>query len=314
MLDAVADGLIEATGDLLVLVAVWVDPRRGRRDRGAGCEPGGGAEGDRRRVSRAVIRRPRRSSSTRATRFRTRSTAASDVQITRRRDAALPSIRSTRRSAPPGIRCRASAQEATVVARAHGRGRDRGCVGRRRAARPRAPRAAARRARPAPTEAIREICETVDFHGGRPWAVEMAVWDLVGKALGPAALEAARRALASGSLAYASSGELLEPASASSAASALRERGRPARSRSASTTPTGARTSPSSPRCATRSGRAGDHGRREPGLADAGRPRRRAGTSRRRRSARGSSRRSASTGSRSRCAPTTSTATRAARR
>ena len=26
MLDAVADGLIEATGDLLVLVAVWVDP------------------------------------------------------------------------------------------------------------------------------------------------------------------------------------------------------------------------------------------------------------------------------------------------
>ena len=27
VLDAVADGLIEATGDLLVLVAVWVDPR-----------------------------------------------------------------------------------------------------------------------------------------------------------------------------------------------------------------------------------------------------------------------------------------------
>ena len=26
VLDAVADGLIEATGDLLVLVAVWVDP------------------------------------------------------------------------------------------------------------------------------------------------------------------------------------------------------------------------------------------------------------------------------------------------
>ena len=26
MLDAVADGLLEATGDLLVLVAVWVDP------------------------------------------------------------------------------------------------------------------------------------------------------------------------------------------------------------------------------------------------------------------------------------------------
>ena len=27
VLDAVADGLLEATGDLLVLVAVWVDPR-----------------------------------------------------------------------------------------------------------------------------------------------------------------------------------------------------------------------------------------------------------------------------------------------
>ena len=26
MLDAVADGLLEPTGDLLVLVAVWVDP------------------------------------------------------------------------------------------------------------------------------------------------------------------------------------------------------------------------------------------------------------------------------------------------
>jgi 5,6,7,8-tetrahydromethanopterin hydro-lyase len=27
VLDAVADGLVEATGDLIVLVAVWVDPR-----------------------------------------------------------------------------------------------------------------------------------------------------------------------------------------------------------------------------------------------------------------------------------------------
>ena len=33
------------------------------------------------------------------------------------------------------------------------------------------------------TETVREICETVDFHGGRPWAVELAVWDVVGKAL-----------------------------------------------------------------------------------------------------------------------------------
>src|SRR5437660_11646670 len=33
------------------------------------------------------------------------------------------------------------------------------------------------------TELVREICETVDFHGGRPWTVEAAVWDLVGGAL-----------------------------------------------------------------------------------------------------------------------------------
>lgn len=37
---------------------------------------------------------------------------------------------------------------------------------------------------PMRTEVIREICETVDFHGGRPWALEVAVWDLVGRALG----------------------------------------------------------------------------------------------------------------------------------
>src|SRR5262249_3421863 len=34
------------------------------------------------------------------------------------------------------------------------------------------------------TEVVREICETVDLHGGRPWAVEIAVWDALGKALG----------------------------------------------------------------------------------------------------------------------------------
>ena len=33
------------------------------------------------------------------------------------------------------------------------------------------------------TEVVREVCETVDFHGGRPWTAEVAVWDLVGRAL-----------------------------------------------------------------------------------------------------------------------------------
>jgi D-galactarolactone cycloisomerase len=32
------------------------------------------------------------------------------------------------------------------------------------------------------TELIREICETIDFHGGRPWTAEAAVWDVVGRA------------------------------------------------------------------------------------------------------------------------------------
>jgi D-galactarolactone cycloisomerase len=32
-------------------------------------------------------------------------------------------------------------------------------------------------------EVVREVCETVDFHHGRPWTVEAAVWDLVGRAL-----------------------------------------------------------------------------------------------------------------------------------
>jgi L-alanine-DL-glutamate epimerase-like enolase superfamily enzyme len=36
---------------------------------------------------------------------------------------------------------------------------------------------------PLRTERVRELCETVDFHGGRPWIVEVAVWDLVGRAL-----------------------------------------------------------------------------------------------------------------------------------
>jgi D-galactarolactone cycloisomerase len=59
------------------------------------------------------------------------------------------------------------------------------------------------------TERVREVCETVDFHGGRPWAVEVAVWDAVGKALD---LPVWR--LLGGDderkLAYASTGELVD--------------------------------------------------------------------------------------------------------
>jgi D-galactarolactone cycloisomerase len=36
---------------------------------------------------------------------------------------------------------------------------------------------------PLRTEVVRELCETVDFHHGRPWTVEAAIFDLVGRAL-----------------------------------------------------------------------------------------------------------------------------------
>ena len=48
VLDAVADGLLEATDDILVLVAVWVDAAADGRDGCSGSEPRGDAQGDRR--------------------------------------------------------------------------------------------------------------------------------------------------------------------------------------------------------------------------------------------------------------------------
>jgi len=60
------------------------------------------------------------------------------------------------------------------------------------------------------TEVVRDICETVDFHGGRPWSAEVAVWDLVGRALGKPLWQ-----LLGGRsdrlIAYASSGERVSP-------------------------------------------------------------------------------------------------------
>jgi D-galactarolactone cycloisomerase len=61
---------------------------------------------------------------------------------------------------------------------------------------------------PLRTEVVREVCETVDFHHGRPWTVEAAVWDLAGRALDTPCW----RLLGGRSerlLAYASSAELL---------------------------------------------------------------------------------------------------------
>jgi L-alanine-DL-glutamate epimerase-like enolase superfamily enzyme len=77
---------------------------------------------------------------------------------------------------------------------------------------------------PLRTELVREICETVDFHGGRPWAVEIAVWDLVGKALG-APLWQLLGGRSERLLAYASSGELVPAEERVERCLALRDRG-----------------------------------------------------------------------------------------
>jgi L-alanine-DL-glutamate epimerase-like enolase superfamily enzyme len=77
---------------------------------------------------------------------------------------------------------------------------------------------------PFQTEVVRELCETVDFHGGRPWILEVAVWDLVGKALGRPLWQ-----LLGGRserlLAYASTGELLDPAERVARIVAMRDAG-----------------------------------------------------------------------------------------
>lgn len=74
------------------------------------------------------------------------------------------------------------------------------------------------------TEVVRELCETVDFHGGRAWTAEAAVWDLVGKAVG----EPLWKVLGGRSdriFAYASSGELVTPDERALRCVALRDAG-----------------------------------------------------------------------------------------
>jgi D-galactarolactone cycloisomerase len=63
---------------------------------------------------------------------------------------------------------------------------------------------------PMRTEVVRRICETVDFHGGRPWTAEVAVWDLVGRALG-VPLWQLLGGRSDSLIAYASSGERVDP-------------------------------------------------------------------------------------------------------
>jgi D-galactarolactone cycloisomerase len=77
---------------------------------------------------------------------------------------------------------------------------------------------------PMRTEAVREIFETVDFHGGRPWTVEVAIWDLVGRLVG----QPLWRLLGGRSehlLAYASTAEPVTPEERVRRVLALRDRG-----------------------------------------------------------------------------------------
>jgi D-galactarolactone cycloisomerase len=77
---------------------------------------------------------------------------------------------------------------------------------------------------PLRTEAVREIFETVDFHGGRPWTVEVAIWDLVGRLVG----QPLWRLLGGRSerlIAYASTGEPVTAEERARRVAALRDRG-----------------------------------------------------------------------------------------
>lgn len=74
------------------------------------------------------------------------------------------------------------------------------------------------------TDTVHGIVETVDFHGGRNWVVEVAVWDLLGRARG----EPLWRLLGGESdriLAYASSGELVDVDERVARCRALRDSG-----------------------------------------------------------------------------------------
>ena len=62
---------------------------------------------------------------------------------------------------------------------------------------------------PLRTEVVRELCETVDFHGGRPWTAEVAIWDLAARAL-DVPLWRLLGGRSERLLAYASSGELAD--------------------------------------------------------------------------------------------------------
>ena len=125
---------------------------------------------------------------------------------------------------------------------------------------------------PLRSEAVREICETVDFHGGRPWTVECAVWDLAGRLLDTPVwrLLGGRNERM---LAYVSSGELVAPDERARRAVALKQRGVRALKLRFHHADWRDDVAVVEERARRRRRRLRAHGRRQPGLADGGRPR-----------------------------------------
>ena len=80
-----------------------------------------------------------------------------------------------------------------------------------------------------PSSATTACCRNIDFHYGRCWPLDLALWDLAGKITRAALLEAARRPVASRVRAYASSGTLRDPAAQADAAERYLAQGFPAR-------------------------------------------------------------------------------------
>ena len=221
VLDAVADGLLEASGDILVLVAVWVAAnaenetavreaaRTAVRKAIGMCVSGRDPE-----AAAQARGRPRHAPQPLLRRQLMRITA---VEARRYRVDFDPPFRAAWDPIPRDH------QEATLV----GVHTDEGVTG--WASGDALPNHEQLESLlvgldPFRTELVRELEETVDFHGGRAWTVEAAVWDLLGKATG----QPVWKLLGGRSerlLAYVSSGELVEPDERARRCVALRDAG-----------------------------------------------------------------------------------------
>ena len=181
-------------------------PGCARRDRRPCGEPRRDPQGHRslRRGSRPGCGERRSSSA--ATRCRARTTAATECASLRSRRGDI-GTRSTRRSSPPGIPSRAPTRtrpSSSSAPTTGSRGTQAATVCRTASC---SSACSSASTRPMPPR-VHAVLETVDFHHGRNWTLEVAVWDLVGRARGEPVwrlLGGTRDRI----LAYASTGELV---------------------------------------------------------------------------------------------------------